>query len=110
MSGCDLMVCGRDYHGNSLGLGCGESFCWSQAPMYRPSTGNESVVTDMTLVEPTKVLTNSNDFKLIAIIVLCHLMCVDEWIWNPRLLNSNILLLKVNPDFATIVTVQLLAP
>ena len=35
MKGCDLMVCGRDYHGGNLQQGCGKPFEFSKAPAYR---------------------------------------------------------------------------
>lgn len=35
VDGCDLMVCGRNYHGGDVQDGCGASFNWSQAAPYR---------------------------------------------------------------------------
>lgn len=32
LSGCDAMVCGRDYHGEGGGQGCGRTFAWSELP------------------------------------------------------------------------------
>lgn len=32
--GCDLMVCGRNFHGGNVQDGCGYSFNWSQAKCY----------------------------------------------------------------------------
>ena len=36
ITGCDSMVCGRDYHGNPVGAGCGHGFSWNSAPRYQP--------------------------------------------------------------------------
>ena len=35
LSGCDSMVCGRDWHGGNAQAGCGTHFEWSEAPPYR---------------------------------------------------------------------------
>ena len=35
LSGCDSMVCGRNYHGGDVQDGCGASFLWSTAPGYK---------------------------------------------------------------------------
>lgn len=37
LGGCDLMVCGRNYHGGDVQNGCGQIFRWSQALPYAPS-------------------------------------------------------------------------
>lgn len=57
ISGCDLMVCGRDYHGNPIGngSGCGANFRWSTAPSYQPRTGEELVPAEIEMVEPERV-------------------------------------------------------
>lgn len=34
-SGCDLMVCGRNYHGGDAQPGCGRAFKWSEARPYQ---------------------------------------------------------------------------
>lgn len=36
VSGCNSMVCGRNYHGGNDQQGCGHAFDWSQAPPYQP--------------------------------------------------------------------------
>ena len=36
--GCDLMVCGRNYHGGNVQDGCGAHFNWSQAEPYHSET------------------------------------------------------------------------
>ncbi len=45
LSGCDLMVCGRNYHGGDDQSGCGHGFNFSQAPPYAPiaNTGPQQV-------------------------------------------------------------------
>lgn len=37
VSGCDSMVCGRNYHGGDEQDGCGASFNWQTAPPYAPA-------------------------------------------------------------------------
>mmetsp|Transcript_86649 Transcript_86649/g.240258 ORF Transcript_86649/g.240258 Transcript_86649/m.240258 type:complete len:649 (+) Transcript_86649:60-2006(+) len=36
IDGCDLMKCGRNYHGGDAQNRCGRDFKWSTAPAYRP--------------------------------------------------------------------------
>ena len=36
LSGCDSMVCGRDWHGGNAQGGCGTHFDWADAPAYKP--------------------------------------------------------------------------
>jgi len=38
VDGCDSMVCGRNYHGGDVQNGCGASFNWSSAPVYKRQT------------------------------------------------------------------------
>lgn len=48
LGGCDLMVCGRNYHGGDDQSGCGQEFRWSQARPYVPiNTGPAQVQFDM---------------------------------------------------------------
>jgi len=35
--GCDLMICGRNWHGGNIQDGCGEEFLWSLAKPYEPA-------------------------------------------------------------------------
>lgn len=37
LSGCDDMVCGRDWHGGNTQEGCGAHFSWNAAPAYKPA-------------------------------------------------------------------------
>lgn len=39
LDGCDLMVCGENYHGGNIQNGCGARFNWSQAPPYVSNAG-----------------------------------------------------------------------
>lgn len=52
------MVCGRDYHGNAVGIGCGHGFRWTEAPQYVPRTGEDPAKKDITLAEPEQVRFN----------------------------------------------------
>ena len=40
LSGCDSMVCGRNYHGGDVQMGCGKPFSWSQARPYVADIGD----------------------------------------------------------------------
>ncbi|KAJ8607759.1 hypothetical protein CTAYLR_008609 [Chrysophaeum taylorii] len=43
MGGCDLMLCGTDYHGGNQQHGCGQKFRWSEAEPYVAATGHLNV-------------------------------------------------------------------
>ncbi len=55
VDGCDLMVCGRNYHGGNQQNGCGKPFEWSKAAPYVP------VLPSMSEIKFTKVLPNMNN-------------------------------------------------
>lgn len=44
MGGCDLMVCGRNWHGGNSQNGCGKDFRWSQALPYQKAEIKKKVV------------------------------------------------------------------
>ena len=56
LSGCDLMVCGRDYHGNVIQGGCQKSFNWQQARPYIADTGHHPNVQEFDREPPVKAL------------------------------------------------------
>lgn len=58
ISGCDSMVCGRNYHGGDQQSGCGQAFKWSQALPYVPiaNTGAQEVRNDMPPPEQQKLV------------------------------------------------------
>ena len=58
LSGCDLMVCGRNYHGGDQQSGCGQGFRWSQALPYTPitATGPQQVANDLPPPEQQKLI------------------------------------------------------
>jgi hypothetical protein len=39
IDGCDLMICGQNYHGGDVQNGCGKNFKWSGAPAYVANAG-----------------------------------------------------------------------
>lgn len=43
VDGCDLMVCGRNYHGGDVQDGCGQNFNWAQAQPYRSKMKQQKV-------------------------------------------------------------------
>ena len=58
LEGCDLMVCGRNYHGGDQQSGCGQGFRWSQARPYAGigNTGPEQVANDIPAPEQQKTV------------------------------------------------------
>lgn len=52
IDGCDLMVCGRNYHGGDVQMGCGSQFNWLEAKPYVADAGHMREVDDFVLVEP----------------------------------------------------------
>jgi len=58
IDGCDLMVCGRNYHGGDQQSGCGQGFRWSQALPYVPiaNTGPNQVRNDLPPPEQQKAV------------------------------------------------------
>ncbi|CAF0935264.1 unnamed protein product [Rotaria sordida] len=58
LSGCDLMVCGRNYHGGDQQSGCGNGFNWSQALPYTPigNTGPQQVANNLPSPEQQKLV------------------------------------------------------
>ena len=59
IDGCDAMVCGRDAHGVSIGLGCGKNFSWNGAPFYRANTADKKMPEEFNMVPPDKALDSS---------------------------------------------------
>lgn len=53
LGGCDLMICGQNYHGGDQQSGCGRRFNWSQAAPYAPlaNTGPQQVANNMVAPE-----------------------------------------------------------
>jgi hypothetical protein len=51
LKGCDLMVCGRNYHGGDQQDGCGHSFNITKAPKYKRKKAYERKVDDSQIVE-----------------------------------------------------------
>jgi len=46
--GCDSMICGKDYHGESKIIqGCGQNFYWTEAPEYQIPQPSENVITQL---------------------------------------------------------------
>lgn len=43
VDGCDLMVCGRNYHGGDVQDGCGSNFNWTKAVPYRSDMSRKAV-------------------------------------------------------------------
>jgi len=42
MEGCNSMKCGTDFHGGNAQNGCGHSFTWTKAKMYKPRVTNRN--------------------------------------------------------------------
>lgn len=73
LDGCDLMICGQNYHGGDVQNGCGARltfqflavfscviiifyrFRWTQAPAYTPDTGTKKIVGELQTLPPTEV-------------------------------------------------------
>jgi len=75
VSGCDLMVCGRNYHGGDVQDGCGENFNWNDAPVYK----SELDVAHISSLDPSKI--DDDDRKYGALdhgeYILCE-MCQNK--------------------------------
>lgn len=41
IEGCDLMICGQNYHGGDIQNGCGKKFNWNQALAYQPQISSQ---------------------------------------------------------------------
>lgn len=52
IDGCDSMVCGRNYHGGDVQMGCGMQFSWLEAKAYVADAGQMRDVEDFVMVEP----------------------------------------------------------
>jgi hypothetical protein len=52
IDGCDLMACGRNYHGGDNQSGCGKEFRWTQAAPYVADTGARRTVNELNMPEP----------------------------------------------------------
>jgi len=52
LSGCDLMVCGRNYHGGDIQNGCGKQFNWNSAPSYVANYGEKKTVHELDIQAP----------------------------------------------------------
>lgn len=66
------MVCGRDYHGNQIGAGCGRNFNWSSAPRYEPRIAAEDNRADrIALVVPEQVMTAFSTLFLSSLYRCC---------------------------------------
>jgi len=60
LSGCDLMVCGRNYHGGDDQSGCGQGFRWSQALPYQPvNAGPQQVTNNIAAPEQQKLVVHT---------------------------------------------------
>ncbi|KAK8812320.1 hypothetical protein WA158_007554 [Blastocystis sp. Blastoise] len=42
LSGCDMMICGQNFHGGDVQSGCGTHFNWSEAKRYQPIITKET--------------------------------------------------------------------
>lgn len=57
IDGCDLMVCGRNYHGGDVQMGCGIQFGWQNAPAYVVDAGQvKEVVLEATEPEVAQMV------------------------------------------------------
>eukprot|EP01038_Epipyxis_sp_PR26KG_P008068 gene8068-10931_t len=52
LSGCDSMVCGRNYHGGDIQNGCGASFNWTTAPAYVAQIGDKKTPAELDIIPP----------------------------------------------------------
>lgn len=53
LGGCDIYICGRDYHGGNAQQGCGAKFHWSKAEIYKSNiTSPEEVKFEEEPVKP----------------------------------------------------------
>ena len=61
LSGCDAMVCGRNYHGGDQQSGCGQAFRWSAAAPYVPmtATGPQQVTNNFPRPERNQIIVHA---------------------------------------------------
>jgi len=54
LSGCDLMMCGQNYHGGDVQNGCGARFKWSEATWYVANAGIRKTPNELNVLPPQK--------------------------------------------------------
>lgn len=52
IDGCDVMICGRNYHGGDNQSGCGAKLAWSTAPPYVANTGQKRTINETNVPKP----------------------------------------------------------
>lgn len=60
MSGCDIMICGRDTHGGNQQHGCGNRFRWRDAKPYKGKVFEEEVALDPCYGEEERLAARGN--------------------------------------------------
>ena len=79
LSGCDLMVCGRNYHGGDQQDGCGNQFNITTAPKYVAKNAQERKVQDVTVSKP-EAETKHEIIKGINMLCdACQQVRTNEW-------------------------------
>lgn len=89
LDGCDLMVCGRDYHGNVIQGGCQRNFNWSEATPYQADTGHHPNVVEFDREPPVQNKKYEADGSTPLLCSVCtehiqgpHAVCVNCPNWG----------------------------
>jgi hypothetical protein len=61
LSGCDSMRCGQDAHGGNVQNGCGASFSWSSAKLYRAANAAATTTPMQTVTVESLIMRGQHD-------------------------------------------------